>query len=103
MQLHPSYHLAGASPSSLDEEYLFLVGSSILLSMVVPQQGAILEFLQEKMNARPCSPLSCWFFPVDSVTVDMSLGYSVWLPLLQVLQLVTEEGQPTELAVFLCP
>ena len=35
MQFHPSYHLVGASPLSLDMRYLFLVGSNILLLMVV--------------------------------------------------------------------
>ena len=37
----------------------FLVGSNILLSMVVQQQVVILEFLQEKMSARPSSLPSC--------------------------------------------
>ena len=36
----------------LDVGYLFLVGSSIMLSMVVQQQVVILEFLQ-KMNTGP--------------------------------------------------
>ena len=35
----------------LDVEYLFLVGSNILLSMVVQQQVVMLEFSQEKMSA----------------------------------------------------
>ena len=39
--------------------YLFLVGSNILLSMAVPQQGAILELSQEKMSIRLCVLLSC--------------------------------------------
>ena len=36
--------------------YLFLVGSSVLLSMVVQQLVAILMFLQE-INAHPYTPL----------------------------------------------
>ena len=40
--LCPSYHLALASSLSLDMGYLFLVGSSILLSMVVQQLVVIL-------------------------------------------------------------
>ena len=47
-----------ASPLLLDMGYLFLVGSNILLSMVVQQCVVILEFLQEKMNARPSIPVS---------------------------------------------
>ena len=56
MQFHPFFHLAGASPLPLDVGYLFLVGSNILLSMVVQQLVAILEFLQEKRSARPTPP-----------------------------------------------
>ena len=37
MKFRPSYHLAGASPLSLDVGYLFLVGSNILLSTMVQQ------------------------------------------------------------------
>ena len=44
-QFHPSYHLAGASTLPLDVQYLLLVGSNILLSMIVQQQVVILEFL----------------------------------------------------------
>ena len=36
----------------------FLVRSNILLSMVIQQQAAILEFLQEKMSAHPPTPSS---------------------------------------------
>ena len=39
-------------PLPLDVGYLFLVGSSILLSMAVQQLVAILVFLQEKRSAR---------------------------------------------------
>ena len=53
MLFFPSYHLAVASPLPLDAGYLFLVRSSILLSMVVHQWVVILEFSQEKMSARP--------------------------------------------------
>ena len=49
----PSYCYAGASPLPLDMGYLFLVGSNILLSMVVQQQGVILEFSQEKVSSHP--------------------------------------------------
>ena len=47
----PSYHLVGASPLPLDGEYLFLVGSNILLLMVVQQWVVILDFSWEKMGA----------------------------------------------------
>ena len=40
--------------------FFFLVGSSILLSMVVQQLIVILVFLQEKMNSCPSAPSSCW-------------------------------------------
>ena len=39
--LGPSYHLAAASSLSLDVQYLFLVGSSTLLSVVVQQVVAL--------------------------------------------------------------
>ena len=39
--LCPSYHLAAASSLSLDVQYLFLVGSSTLLSVVVQQVVAL--------------------------------------------------------------
>ena len=41
-------------------EVSFLVGSNIPLSTVVQQRVVILEFLQEKMSARPASPPSCY-------------------------------------------
>ena len=44
--------VSGASPLFFDIGYLLSMGSNILLSMVVQQQVAILEFLQEKMSAR---------------------------------------------------
>ena len=57
--ISPLYHLAGASPLSLDTGCLFLVGSNVLLLMAVQQQVVILEFLQEKMST--CSStLSSW-------------------------------------------
>ena len=39
--------------------YLSLVGSNILLLVVVQHQVIILEFLQEKMGARPFTLPSC--------------------------------------------
>ena len=53
MQFCPTYHLAGAASLPVDVGYLFLVGSNVLLLMVVQQQVAVLEFLQEKMSTRP--------------------------------------------------
>ena len=54
MWFYHSYHLVGASPLPLDVGYLFfLVGSSILLSMVVQQRIVILESSQEKMSSDP--------------------------------------------------
>ena len=47
----PSFHLAWASSLPLDEGYLFMVGSNILLLMVVQKWVVILQFLQEKMSA----------------------------------------------------
>ena len=41
-------------------EVSFLVGSNIPLSTVDQQRVVILEFLQEKMSARPASPPSCY-------------------------------------------
>ena len=48
-----------ASPLYLDMGYLFLVGSSVLLSMVVQQLVVILVFLQEEMSAHPAT-LPSW-------------------------------------------
>ena len=39
----------------------FLLGSNILMSMVVQQLVAFLEFSQEKMSARPSTLTSCSF------------------------------------------
>ena len=47
----PFYHLVAASSLSLDTGYLFLMGSSVLLSMVVQQLVAILVLLQEEITA----------------------------------------------------
>ena len=55
MQFCPSYCLVGASPLPLGVEYLFLVGSKILLSMNVQQLAAVLESLQ-KMSTRTSLP-----------------------------------------------
>ena len=42
--------------SPLDVRYHFLLWPNILLSMVVQQWVAVLEFSQEKMSAHPCTP-----------------------------------------------
>ena len=55
----PSYHLVGASPLPSDMGYCFWVGSNVILSMVIQQRVAILEFSQEKMSAHPSIPPSC--------------------------------------------
>ena len=47
IRLHLSYHLILAS-LSLDMEYLFLMSSNVILSMVVQLLIAILVFLQEE-------------------------------------------------------
>ena len=61
--LHPSYHLIGASPLSLDVGYLSLVGASILLSMDVQQLFVILVFSQEKMSSHSStSPYLDWTY-----------------------------------------
>ena len=52
----PSYCLAVASSLFLDMGYLFLLGSSVLLSMVVQKLIAILELLEEVMSACPTVP-----------------------------------------------
>ena len=44
---------------SLDMGYLFLVGSSILLSMIIQQLFVTLELLQEEMNACSFLTLPC--------------------------------------------
>ena len=46
-------HLTVVSSLSLDMGYLFLVGSSILLPMIVLQLVAILLLLQEEMSVHP--------------------------------------------------
>ena len=55
-------HLVGAVPLPLCGGYLFLVRSNILLSMVVQQQVAILEFSQEKISVFLSTPPSCLLF-----------------------------------------
>jgi len=52
----PSYCHAAASSFSLDVEYIFLVGSSLLLSMVVQQLVVILLVSQEEMSTHPSIP-----------------------------------------------
>ena len=56
IRLCSSYHLAVASSLSLDMGYLFLVCSSILLSMVVQQLVVILVFSQEKSECTSFYP-----------------------------------------------
>ena len=50
--------IAAAPSLSLDMEYLFLVGSSALLLMVIQQLVAILVLYQEEVNADPSIPPS---------------------------------------------
>ena len=57
MQFSTSYCLVRTSPLPLDVGYLFLVGFNILLSMVVQQLVAILEFSREEMSTRPTPPI----------------------------------------------
>ena len=77
--LHPSYHLIAAS-LSLDLEYLFLVGTSIVLLVVVQQLVAILVLLQEKMSACPSTLPSSTpiFLPGKSHGQGSLVGYSSW-------------------------
>ena len=56
---HPSYHLTVISSSSLDVGYLFLMDSSVLLSLTVQQLVAILVLSHKKMSAHP-STLPSW-------------------------------------------
>ena len=46
----PSYHLVAAPSLYLDVWYLFMVGSSVLLSMADQQIVAVLVLLQEEMS-----------------------------------------------------
>ena len=57
--LCPSYHLVMASSLSLDIGYLFLVGSSVLMSMIVQQMVAILVLSQEEISTHS-STLPSW-------------------------------------------
>ena len=52
-------HLVRASPLPLDMEYLFLMGSNILLLMVLQLLFAILEFSEEKISIYSSTLLSC--------------------------------------------
>ena len=70
--LCPSYFLTVASSLSFDMGYLFLVGSSVFLLMVVQQLVAILMFLQEEMNAHP-STLPSSSVQFSSVTQCLTL------------------------------
>ena len=77
--LHPSYHLIAAS-LSLDLEYLFLVGTSVVLLVVVQQLVAILVLSQEKMSACPSTLPSSTpiFLPGKSHGQGSLVGYSSW-------------------------
>ena len=55
----PPIVFLGHLPCPWTWDIFFLVGSNILLSMVLQQQNATLEFLQEKMRARPSTLASC--------------------------------------------
>ena len=81
MQFHPSYHVDGASPLSLDVGFLFcfvLVESNILLWMVVQQQVVILEFLQ-KVSVRPFLP-SCRIYAYEYMTsLFIQLSMCIWV------------------------
>ena len=77
---------------ALGQGVSFLVGSNILFSMVVQQQVAILEFLQEKMSTRPSTkivasdPITAW--QIDGETMETMRDFSFsWAP--KSLQLVT--------------
>ena len=60
-----------ACPLSLDVGYLFLVSSSVFLSMIVQKLVVILVFSQEGMRARPSTSPS-WFL----LDVTASVGGS---------------------------
>ena len=53
-----SYNLVAASSLFLHMEYLFLVGSSVVLSMVVQQLLVIFVLSQEEVSVCPCIPPS---------------------------------------------
>ena len=75
--LYPSYYLVTISSLSLDMGYLFfffLVGSTVLLSMVVQQLAAILVFSQEKMST--LLPL-CHLQPATSILSFLRNLYTV--------------------------
>ena len=52
--------ICGVAQSRTRLKRLSSSSSNILLSMVVQQRVVILEFLQEKMSARPSTPSSCY-------------------------------------------
>ena len=81
MQFHPSYHVDGASPLSLDVGFLFcfvLVESNILLWMVVQQQVVILEFLQ-KMSVRPFLPSYRRYAYEYMTSLFIQLSMCIWV------------------------
>ena len=55
-RLCPSSSITAASSSSLEMEYLFSLGSCVLLSMIVQQLVEILRLSQEEMGTCPFSP-----------------------------------------------
>lgn len=82
----PSYCHAAASSFSLDVEYIFLVGSSLLLSMVVQQLVVILLVSQEEMSTHPSIP-PAWtgrfnFFEIKKFfsffLMNLANGLSIW-------------------------
>ena len=79
--LCPSYHLTVASSLSLDLGYLFLVSSSILLSMIVQQLAVILVLSQEEMSTCPCTLPFSKDQPDDRKIPSISI--ILWLPKLQ--------------------
>ena len=70
----PPTILMGAFPLPLDVGYLFLVGFSILLLMIVQQWVVILEFSQEKMSSCPSTPPS-WLFLASVYKIGNTLGF----------------------------
>ena len=58
-RLCPSSSITASSSSSLEMEYLFSLGSCVLLSKIVQQLVEILRLSQEKMGTCPFSP-PCW-------------------------------------------
>ena len=70
----PSYHFARAFPLLLDVEYLFLVGTNVLLSTDVQKQAVILEFSEEKMSACPSTLPYCMLSKVQCCKEQYCIG-----------------------------